>query len=183
MELGELIKILSGKKQYFQHECTVVSVDEPTRTCVVKPKNGDADLQGVRLQSVISSEVGIYVLPEVKSNVIVGFLDEHEAFIIQTSKVSKVEIIGVESIKLNGDSFGGLIKIQELTSKLNALVSDFNAFVQIFNAHIHITTATVGASPTPGTIAPTMTTVNNTSNFNKTDFENEIITHGERYIT
>jgi len=179
MELGELIKILSGKKQYFQHECTVVSVDETTRTCVVKPKNGDADLQGVRLQSVISSEVGIYVLPEVESNVIVGFLDEHEAFIIQTSKVSKVEIIGVESIKLNGDSFGGLIKIQELTSKLNALVSDFNAFVQIFNAHVHVLAGVAAGVPVTGTATPTVSPAQPTANFNKTDFENSVITHGE----
>ncbi len=178
MEIAEAIKILAGTKVFHQHICKVTEVDETEKTCTVQPVNEDADLQGVRLQAVITGDTGILIIPETDSYVIIGYHGENEAYIIKTSKVKRVEIITSGEVLLNGDEFEGLIKINELTSKLNSLVTDFNGFVAKFNAHIHITTATVSASPVPGVISPTTTPATNTGNFNKGDYENETVKHG-----
>ena len=42
--------------------------------------------------------------------------------------------------------------------KFNELQTAFNELQTKFNTHTHITTATVGATPTPGTLAPTTST-------------------------
>lgn len=64
-------------------------------------------------------------------------------------------------LKNNGDiHFGGdvgnLTRYQELKSGFDQLKTDFNSLVTAYNSHVHITTATIGATPTPGTISPTI---------------------------
>lgn len=64
------------------------------------------------------------------------------------------------TIELNGASFGGLIKIDELTTKLNALVDDSNTnFVALATLH--------------GTV-PSVTL----SSFSSGDYENGDVNHG-----
>ena len=157
----------------------VISIDEGKRTCEVELTNGDANLTDVRLQATEGGKTGVVFIPKKGSNVIVHFLDDDEAYITKTSKVSKVEIITEDGeILLNGDEYGGLIKIEELTSKINSLVSDFNSFVSKYNGHTHVTTATVMATPTVGVIAPTTGTASQTNDFSKSDYENETVKHG-----
>lgn len=89
-----------------------------------------------------------------------------------------VTISSIEKIILNSDENGGLIKIEDLTAKINELVDSVNSFVSTYNAHIHVTTATVAATPTPGVIAPPTAQAQAASSLNKSDYENEDITHG-----
>ena len=73
----------------------------------------------------------------------------------------------VDTITMNGGDFGGLVKIQELTNKLNALV-------QAFNTHTHpVTTAGTAAAQT-GTAAAT---TGQATQFRKSDYEDEKIKH------
>lgn len=60
------------------------------------------------------------------------------------------------TIKINGDAFGGLVEVAELTAKLNEFVANFNA-------HSH---ANAGAN---NTVQP---------NFSESDYENESVVHG-----
>jgi len=96
--------------------CTVKSVDLTKNTCYCSPINGDADLVGVRL--IADNQTGFLLIPEVDSIVVVSFLSDSSAFVSMVSKVSEIQ--------LNGSSFGGLVKITELTTKLNALVNAIN---------------------------------------------------------
>lgn len=50
------------------------------------------------------------------------------------------------------------VQYTAMKSAFDTLKSELNALVTAYNAHIHITTATVGATPTPGVIAPTLST-------------------------
>lgn len=145
---------------------------------------------------------GIVQSPRVDSRVLIGYDNENDPFYIRVYDpfyigISTIDGNGIflqtdntqdriittitlenDTVRLNGGEFGGLIKIQELTDKLNKLTQDFNNLVNLFNNHTHITTATVGATPTPGVITPTSTKGQQTSSFNKDDYENKTVVHG-----
>ena len=66
-----------------------------------------------------------------------------------------------------------MIKIRELTQKLNQLVSEIETLRNIFNTHTHY-----GVQSGPGTTAPPLTRDDHpTSQFNQEDYENTLITH------
>ncbi len=132
MEIDEVIKKILNLKDFYQHIGKVTEVDTEKRTCTVEMRNEDSDLQDVRFQAMIAENTGVVFIPEINSDVIVGYLDEDEAYIIKTSKVANVEIKTSAGIVLNGDEFGGLIKIEELTNKINGIVADFNSFVTTY---------------------------------------------------
>lgn len=56
-----------------------------------------------------------------------------------------------ELVEFNGGVFGGLVKVIELTTKLNNLENAFNNLVTLFNAHVHtgVTTGVGSSGPTP----------------------------------
>ena len=76
-------------------------------------------------------------------------------------------------IKFNGEDYGGLIIIQELTDKINALVDEIKSLKTFINTHTHQTVTSLG---TPTVPAPLFT--GNFSYFNKDDYENPEIVHG-----
>jgi hypothetical protein len=187
MTIQEIIQRLADKGQeVYGLICEVVSVDTEKRSCEVKPINGTANIEDVRIQASYELQEGFWIKPKVGSFVVVNFLDNNNAYIVLTEKIEEfaVKIEGTEllikndKVIFNEGAFGGLIKIELLTAKLNDLKDAFNTFVSTFNSHIHTTTATVGASPTPGMITPTQTTAQNASAFDKSDYENTKITHG-----
>lgn len=134
--------------------CTVISVNLTENTCYCSPINGDADLVGVRLMA--DNKNGFLLIPEVNSIVVVDFLSDSSAFVSLVSKVSEVQ--------LNGSNYGGLVKITELTTKLNALVNALNIQLPLIASGI----AAGGGSYTP--------TLLNT--FSQTDYENLTIKQG-----
>lgn len=95
----------------------VVTVED--LTCTVKI--GDAEIEGVRLRaSLTGRDRQILTVPKVGSCVTLGCLtaDLNNLVVLQVDEVEKIII--------NGGELGGLIKIQELTDKINALVEAFN---------------------------------------------------------
>ena len=83
-----------------------------------------------------------------------------------------------EVIQFDGGENFGLVKVKELTEKINNLENTVNSLIAKHNSHIHITTATVAATPTPGIIAPTSTTETGTlTATQQPDIENEKVTH------
>ena len=89
-------------------------------TCTVKI--GNAEIEGVRLRaSVTEREREILVVPKVGSSVTLGCLtaDLNNPVVLQVDEI--------ETITVNGGQLGGLVKIQELTEKINALVDAFNS--------------------------------------------------------
>ena len=121
----------------------------------------------VRLRASETADDGeILLVPKVGTAVVFGSLtgDLSQLVVLQIDHVESIKITG--SISISGDiainegNFGGLIKIAELTNKLNSLV-------QSFNAHTH--TGNMGAPTTPP-ITPAQ-------QFNKSDYADTKIKH------
>lgn len=134
--------------------CTVDSVDVSNNTCYCIPVNETADIPGVKLMA--QNEVGVLIVPKVGSTVIVEFLENGTGYVSMYGKV--------QLVKLNGDLFGGLIQIDAQTAKLNLLVSQLQAQLALIATGI----AGAGGAYTPGLL----------STFNKTDYENTTVSHG-----
>ena len=121
----------------------------------------------VRLRASETADDGeILLIPKVGTAVVFGSLtgDLSQLVVLQIDHVESIKITG--SISISGDitvndgKLGGLIKIAELTNKLNA-------FVQSFNAHTH--TGNMGA-PTTAPVTPAQ-------QFNKSDYEDTKMKH------
>jgi hypothetical protein len=136
----------------------------------------EMEITDVRLRAVVNNNTDkILVTPSIGSYVLVVDLSGGEyrnLAVIGYSEIDGIEIITgntkIEvnngSIVFNGGGLDGLVKINELTQKLNDLV-------QAFNTHIHTTTATIGTGPVGSISAPTQTA----QNFSKSDYENNKI--------
>lgn len=134
-------------------------------TCSVKI--GDAEFDGVRLRaSLTENEKNMLVVPKVGSSVVLGCVAGN----LNTMVVLQVDEI--DKIVINGGELGGLVKIQELTDKLNALVDQFNNHTHTLPTGAVVTPAGPNANPIT---VPAITSKAN--NFNAEDYEDELITH------
>ena len=80
--------------------------------------------------------------------------------------------VETNSWDFNGGSFQGLIKIVDLTTKLNKTITELNDLRTKFNAHKHIGVSTGGGvSGIPDKVVSVFTV------FNKNDYENTKIKH------
>lgn len=104
---------------------TVSNVDEVKRICDVTPLGDEATRFDVRLQSAISKEVGIVLIPKDGSDVIISFMNKTQAFVSLTSTLEKI-LIDTDLVQFNGGDNGGLINIEDLVTKLNTLENDLN---------------------------------------------------------
>jgi len=181
--------------------CTVDEVDKAARTVDCTPINEGAPLLGVNLQANQEADYGFCLFPEKGSFVVVGFVADGAAgVVLLTEKIESAEIvigdtsavmnadgfrlktekmsadINRENIIFNDGNFNGLVIIQKLTDKLNELKDTVNDLITKYNAHIHTTTATVGTGSV-GVISPTSNTAQPAKPFNRSDYENNKITH------
>lgn len=84
-----------------------------------------------------------------------------------------IHIDSKSHIIINQGKNEGMIKIRELTQKLNQLVSEIETLRNTFNTHTHS-----GVQSGPGTTAPPITRDDQPiSQFNQEDYENTLITH------
>lgn len=120
----------------FAKVCTVDSIDLVKLICYCIPINGDADIINVRLMANIDN--GFLLIPAVDSIVVVSFLSDSSAYVSLVSKVSEVN--------LNGKNFDGLVKVQELTDKLNALENKLNDLITACSSQV-VTLAPAGTFP------------------------------------
>lgn len=154
-KIAEAIKELAKTDdELYSIVCEVSSVDTSLITCVCTPLNGNAEILGVRLMA--QSTTGILIIPTVGSRVVVTMLNKFTGYLAMFSEV--------ESIDLNGNNYDGLVRINDLTTKLNALVNAINVQLPL------IATGIIAGG---GAYTPTLMTV-----FNKTDYENITIKHG-----
>ena len=131
--------------------CTVDEVDKNARTIDCTPINEGAPLLGVNLQANQEADYGFCLFPEKGSFVVVGFVADGAAgVVLLTEKIESAEIvigdtsavmdadglriktekmsadINRENIIFNGGDLGGLIKIEDLTKRLNLIENDIN---------------------------------------------------------
>ncbi len=167
-KIQEAIRILAGSNladNVYAVDCTVISVDEDARTAQVQAIGGKArNTFTARLMTTVDD--GVLVVPEDDSTVCVVFGNFTKPYITQYS--------GVKKIVLRGGDLGGLVKVIELTTKLNNLENLVNDLVQKFNSHVHTGVTAGGASTGPTPTQETTTLVKT----KRKDIENEQITHG-----
>lgn len=117
---AEIIRALTKfvKKNAPQQDivCTVTEVNLTDLTCLCSPVNGDADIVDVRL--ITGTGKGFVIIPKVASVVTVSFLNDATGYVSQFSTL--------DEIQLNGVNYRGLVKVDDLVSKLNALETRVN---------------------------------------------------------
>lgn len=134
-------------------------------TCTVEI--GDAQIEGIRLRaSLTGRERQILTVPKVGSAVTLGSLsgDINQLVVLQVDEV--------ESITVNGGHLGGLVKIQELTDKINALVDAFNRHTHTVQPGMVITPSGANTAPV---LVPEVTV--RAAKLDRNDFEDIKITH------
>ena len=182
------------------YSATVDIVDLAARTCTVTTlsSQGEMTIEGVQLMASVDD--GLLLVPVIDSTVIVTYTTFNKPFISLFSAIEKaVLIVGDNNVsfemdnlgilleiantklsvkdgitQFNDGSLGGLVKIIDLTTKLNNLENKVNALLSAFNTHTHILTLTSGTgtaapttSPVTGTLTPTV----------RGDIEDTKITH------
>ena len=116
------------------------------------------------------------VKPKVDSIAIVTLANgvDNAPFFMAFSEVDEIMLtVGESSVKVNtdvwefnGGTLGGIVKLNEITEKLNALENGYNSLVAKYNAHVHAANGTPTVSLETTVLTPTQTT----------DIENEKIT-------
>lgn len=133
----------------------VTSVDKDTDTCEVVPQEGGAERE-CRLTSVTNTGDGSkWVLyPKVGSFVTVSILNnlKEYCFVSQFFELDEV-VINCNKITFNGGENGGLIKIDELVSRMNSIENALSALRNQYNSHTHL------YSPGPSAQVPSATPI------------------------
>lgn len=99
--------------------------------CDVRPSDGGAEMYDVRLKvSATDQELGAVAVPVVGSPVIMAMLngdanawtvvhvERIERWFLQLPGKASIEALPSGEVHLNGQSFGGIIKVQELRAEL-----------------------------------------------------------------
>lgn len=184
-KITEAIQRLAGTQltdEVYILICTVDSVDVDGRTCDCTAVGGTAitDIPGVQLMAEVDD--GALYIPAIGSTVIVVYSKRNVPYIALYSELSALYYVVGDTtlditnglIKFNDGSFEGLVKVVELTQKLNALENKVNDLIATFNTHVHGGVSTGGgstattATPVTGTLTPTT----------QSEIENEKIIHG-----
>ncbi|CCZ13764.1 putative uncharacterized protein [Prevotella sp. CAG:487] len=163
--IKDLIRELAkGDGEAYSLVCTVDSVDKEARTVDCTPVDEGAPLLGVNLQANQGSSFGVVSFPRVGSYVVVGFVSGGSAgVVLLTDDIESVEVTTAEDksravmdddgvrinvgndtsaeltadgIVLNGGSLGGLVKVEELTGRLNTIENDINSLKSVFTGWV-----------------------------------------------
>ena len=151
----------------------VKSVESDT-TCTVELDG--LTVSDVRLRAVVNSETSkILVTPKTGSYVLVADLsgDLSQLAVVGYSEVEKIEVDANDEIVFNGGENHGLVKIKELTDRLNNLVDAFNQ-----HTHTGEFEGTIGEAAATGSISTIPTTQQHPHfNYETDDYEDTKITH------
>jgi len=160
-----------GKDYVSTVDCNVTAINEANRTCTVEPITTSLATGFNEVALTADPNDGFICYPEIDSTVRVAVTNKGDKYVLQFSDLSKVRItvgnseivIQDTSIMFNDGTLGGLVKLNDLTTKLNNLENKVNAIITTFNAHTHVASS-FGTPTTPppslivGTLTPTQTT-------------------------
>jgi len=170
-------------KKKWQEMIAMKSYIFPAKVKSINSDKAIVEFEGLqlpaRLTSVINTnEERSFIIPELESDVLVAIIngDKKDLVIIAYSIIDELQIKANQITFNNGDK-GGLINIEELTTKLNKLVSEVNTLKNQYNSHIHATTATVGTTTVVGVISPTISRAVSISEFDSSNYIDDKILH------
>jgi hypothetical protein len=157
----------------------VVDVDDEAMTCTIDPINDSSDVTINNVLLSAEANDGLIQYPSVDSIVLVAYGVKQQPFILMFSDIDKCRItidqcdffIDKNGIKLFGDNFGGLVKINNLKTQYDASFNTFKAAcVAAFTAQSAIDGG-VGLSAFNGAISALQP-------LDKTALENTKVQHG-----
>lgn len=160
--LNDFFNTFIDGEEYYHRVGIVKSVNQSEATAEVQIINGDT-LPDVHLQQIANDD-GLLMLPKTDSVVLVGWSDNTTAFIAMYSEL--------DNVIFHDGTFGGLIKINDLTTKINELVSTVNAFRAEYKAHTHLDPVS-GSTGTPQPV-PVQA---DAATFTASDYENTRVQH------
>lgn len=166
-DIRKAIKGLSEKTGMVNILCKVESVDLVNKSCYCQPVFGGADIQDVRL--IADNQNGFLIIPAINSVVIVSMLNQAVGYVSMFSNV--------QEIQLNGDNFGGLIKIDNLKSQYDTNFTNLKAAIQAALAPVDAIMVALGM-PAPLASQIFNTAAQSVVNLNKTPLENTTVKHG-----
>jgi hypothetical protein len=126
-DIREALRTLIGHEDLAAFKsliCTVSNINTTTMTCDCIPINGEPDFVDVLL--CVDGKKGFVLIPTDGSFVAVTQTSETDAYLAMVSEV--------DGIWLNGNTNGGLVKVVDLTTKLNNLENKVNQLITAFNA-------------------------------------------------
>lgn len=154
-DIRKAIEFLSDKNdEVYSIVCKVSDINAITKLCNCTPINGGAVITNVRLMA--DNKTGFLITPKNNSIIVVTMINKYTGYVSMFSEV--------DEIQLNGDINGGIVKITELTTKLNLLVTELQAQLVLIAAGI----VAGGGTYAPATL----------STFNKTTYENITVKNG-----
>jgi recombinational DNA repair protein RecR len=164
-DIKNAVELLAGKnEEIYSIACNVSNVNKTTKLCDCTPIDGKAILYSVKLMS--DDKKGFLLVPKDNSIVIVTMVNKYTGYVAMCSEV--------DEIHLNGENYYGLVKIEDLVTKLNNLENKVNTIITTYNTHTHagVTAGFASTAVTPSVIAGTLTpTV-------KANLENTKVKHG-----
>lgn len=117
MNIREYIQELAKDDNTYLQRGEVRSVNRDQATCAVVLENGE-ELPDVRLRPLLENKGYLLVVPEVGSDIVVGFLNKAEAVALIYS--------AAEEIIYNEGQNKGLVKIEPLIKEINLLKKEIN---------------------------------------------------------
>ena len=137
------------EQEFYSERARVISIDEETVTCKVETLDAASVINKVILSAYRGASFGLFLIPKIGSVVTVSYYSKDEAFISKTAELSAVRIlfdetdgdpgstievlpeqISINSGKIlinseetifNDGELLGLVKIEEMTARLNEL--------------------------------------------------------------
>lgn len=161
-----LLKMVKNATRYSNIcEGVIVGVEEAETkfVCDVQLVSSDGQpiLYNVPIEVVIGAQASEQQIPKVNSNCLVCFRDGNigRPQILFVDQLLK-KLVKCDSFVFNDGELGGLVKVIDLTEKLNNIEKLLNDLITKYNAHTHNVTA-VGSPTGPslaqetGTLVPT----------------------------
>lgn len=155
-------------------QAKVIAVDEAKAVCDVAPLDGGADILGIRLNAGTGNSLGITPVPKTGSIVTVTMLNKTAGYVALCSEIEKYILI-CDKVQFNNGSLGGLIKIEDLISKLNTVEGDLNSLKKVFSTTWVVVPSDGGAALKTAAANWAGDTITKTI---VTDLENSKVKHG-----
>ena len=171
MQVSDLIQKLGNtyKRDFVQLiKCTVTSYNENDSTITCMPITSNF-LSNITVNLSVAEGNNIELIPSIGSVVLIGYTDNGTIELLSVADADKINISSNLDISFNGGEFGGLVKINELLTKINNLENIVNSLISLYNIHVHATNGAPTVSLQTTTLTPTILQ----------DIENKNITHGE----
>ena len=133
--------LASPPSEMYSQLCKVLSVDKDKAVCDVRPLNASADIQDVRLNSLIGNKRGLITYPKVGSTVTVSFYSKDQAFVSQYSDIDSYNIYIVDQ-KVEFDKKGISAKSAsaDLTKSVNKFIDVIDSVLSILTEFQLLTT-------------------------------------------